>query len=290
VQNSIEDTTVASTSINDIPGAYPWDSDPLAILRDDPSLRATFAGRAMGNTSLVVGVSGADGRQRVLSELDLTPADAVFMEQVHGCEVARVGHADRGRGAIDSVGAVPGVDALVTTDTDVALVVLTGDCVPVLLIDPGKAVAVIHAGRRGVQTGVTRAAVAALTDATGSPPARLRAVLGPAIAGCCYELPPILVDEIAAAEPAARAVTSWGAPSLNLPAAVRAQLHATGVRRITRVHACTRCEPDRWFSHRATHQIPGTPPGRNAAVICRVGKGELRENERAKRMAGDGIL
>ncbi|MGH8885356.1 MAG: polyphenol oxidase family protein [Egibacteraceae bacterium] len=246
--------------------------DPLTVLREDPDARAVFAGRAAGNASLVVGAGGADGRRRVLGELGLTPADAVFMEQVHGAGVARVGHGDRGRGATDQAGTVPGVDALVTTDADVALVVLTADCVPLVLLDPGKGVAVAHAGRRGVQTGVTSAVVAALTAATGSPPARLRALIGPAISDCCYELPAALADEVAAAEPAARAVTSWGTPSLDLPAAVRAQLHAADVGRVTRVHGCTRCELDRWFSYRAAGQVPGTPPGRNATVICRLGE------------------
>lgn len=255
--------------------------DRITVFHEDPHTRAVFAGLAAGNASLVVGDGGADGRQRVLGELKLTPADAVFMEQVHGSGVARVGYRDRGRGAADQAGAVPDVDALVTTDADVALVVLTADCVPVLLLDPGKGVAAVHAGRRGVQANVTRAAVMGLTDATGSSPAHLRALIGPAISGCCYEVPAALADEVAAAEPAARAVTSWGTPSLNLPAAVQAQLHAAGVRRIARVHACTRCQPDRWFSYRAACQVPGTPSGRNAAVICRLGTVEPRKVPRA---------
>lgn len=245
--------------------------DLLTVLREDPNVRAAFAGRATGNASLVVGTGGLDGRRRALDALSLTLAGAVFMEQVHGSAVARVGHGDRGRGAADQACAIPGVDALVTTDVDVALVVLSADCVPVLLLDPGKGVAVAHAGRRGVQTGVTRAVAEALASATGSPPARLHALIGPAISGCCYEVPAALADEVAAAEPAAHAVTSWGTPSLDLPAAVWAQLQAAGVTRIACLDACTRCERDRWFSHRAACQVPGTPPGRNAAVICRLG-------------------
>jgi YfiH family protein len=162
----------------------------------------------------------------------------------------------------------------------VALVVLTADCVPVLLLDPGKGVAAAHAGRRGVQTNVTGAAVKALTEATGSPPVHFRALIGPAISGCCYEVPAALADEVANTEPVARAVTSWGTPSLNLPVAVQAQLYAAGVRRIARAHACTRCQPDRWFSYRAACQLPGTPPGRNAAVICRLGTVKPKEYAR----------
>jgi len=245
---------------------------PLTMLRDDPDVRAAFTGRATGNASLIVGEGGLDGRRQALGELGLTLSDAVFMEQVHGPGVARVGHGDRGRGAADHAHAVPRVDALVSTDVNVALVVLTADCAPVLLLDPGKGVAAAHAGRRGVQTGVIRAVVALLTTATGSPPTRLRALIGPAISGCCYELPADLADEVGAVEPAARAVTSWGTPSMDVPAAVQAQLQAAGVARIARVHACTRCELDRWFSHRAACQVPGVPPGRNAAVICRLGE------------------
>jgi YfiH family protein len=233
--------------------------------RFDGGARALFGGRGLGNASLVVGAGGGDGRRRALGRAGLRPSDAVFMEQVHGGGVARVGRADRGRGERDHRTAVPGVDALVTTDTDVALVVLTADCVPVLLVAPGG-VGAVHAGRRGVQAGVVAAAVAALA-AAGPPPSSMTALVGPAIGACCYEVPAGLAEEVVAEVPAARATTRWGAPALDLPAAVAGQLEQAGVGRVEDWWACTRCHAQRWFSHRAT--AAGVGSGRNTGVVCR---------------------
>jgi polyphenol oxidase len=233
--------------------------DPAAVVAT--SLRRTD--RAGGaNVSLVVGGGDARGaRAELLGAVGLEPDDGVAMEQVHGGEVRVVGREDRGRGMHDHAAAVPGVDALVTFDTDVALLVMTADCVPVLLVDPGRGVAAVHAGRRGLVADVVGAAFAALDPPA---PSEVAAVIGPAIGGCCYEVPAELADEVAARHPAAAARTRWGTPSLDLPAAVHARLAALGVGRIGRWEACTACDPDRWFSHRAA---PGL--GRQGAVVAR---------------------
>ncbi len=86
-------------------------------------------------------------------------------------------------------------DALVSTGP-VGLGVLVADCVPVLLADPGaRVVGAVHAGRRGVVAGVVTAAVRALRAAGAT---HLRAVVGPAICGACYEVPAALRDEVEA--------------------------------------------------------------------------------------------
>jgi YfiH family protein len=143
--------------------------------------------------------------------------------------------------------------------------VLVADCVPVVLADPGRAVAVAHAGRGGVVAGVVGETVATMAPAD---PARVEAVIGPAIGGCCYEVDAELAAAVAAEVPASRATTSWGTPALDLPAAVATQLRAAGLDRITRVGGCTRCAPSRWFSHR---RAPGE--GRQAGVVVRAAGG-----------------
>ncbi|QBI21830.1 laccase domain-containing protein [Egibacter rhizosphaerae] len=236
-------------------------------LESDPRTLLAFSGRTSdvpggGNVSLAVGNGRpAAARAALLASLGLDPGAAVFMEQVHGAGVAVVGRGDVGRGVIRHDQAVPGVDALVTLDTDVALVVQVADCVPVLLADPGRGVAAVHAGRRGIEAGV----IDATLDALAPPEAdRVAAVVGPAIGGCCYEVPASLADEIAGVVPAAVATTTWGTPALDLPAAARAQLAARGVTSVAGYGSCTRCESDRWFSHRVA---PGE--GRQAAAITR---------------------
>lgn len=234
-------------------------ADPYALVAftgQDPALPGE------GNVSLRVGTGKPlAARATLVGMVGLAPGDAVFMEQVHGSRAAVVGHADRGRGAGSDVDAVAGVDALVTRDTDVALVVLVADCVPVLLVDPGASVAAVHAGRRGVQDSIVHAALELMEPRD---PGSVWAFVGPAIGGCCYEVPDALADEVAARAPRADARTSWGTRSLDLPAAVAAQLRDAGVATAVRSDDCTSCGPGSWFSHR---REPGR--GRQAAVVCR---------------------
>lgn len=227
----------------------------------DPSIRFAFSAAADGNVSLAVGMPDAAARPRLAEAVGATTDALVFMQQVHGAGVAVVDAGDRGRGLRTHDDGVPSVDALVTTDEGVALVVQVADCVPVLLADPGHAVAAVHAGRGGVTSGVVGAAVAALAPAG---PARVEAVVGPAIGGCCYEVEQDLADDVVAFLPAAAATTTWGTASLDLAAAVTAQLAAAGVRTVRRVGGCTRCTPGRWYSHR---REPGA--GRQAGVVVR---------------------
>jgi purine-nucleoside/S-methyl-5'-thioadenosine phosphorylase / adenosine deaminase len=234
--------------------------DAFPAVPAQPGVRMAFSGVRTGNMSLTVGEHDPKARERLARSVGGRTADLVFMQQVHGGSVAVVGSADRGRGAQHFTGSIPGVDALVTFDPGVALVVLTADCVPVLLHDSERAVAAVHAGRGGVMAGVVEAAVRALTPASVQ---AISATIGPAIGGCCYEVEAELADRVGSRLPAARAVTTWGTPSLDLAAAVASQLHRIGVHDVRRVGGCTRCE-ERWFSHRRS---PGT--GRQAGIIVR---------------------
>lgn len=239
----------------------------------DPTARIVFTGRlpapgaGTGNLSLVVGGGDvARARAAVLGLVGATAANSVFMQQVHGGDVAVVTHAHAGLGVTDYDDAVAGVDALVTHDENLALAVLVADCVPVVLVAPGHAVGVVHAGRGGVLAGVVGNAVRRL-DAD---PRDVVAVIGPAVGGCCYEVPQDMADEAARSVPAAAAITSWGTPSLDLPGAVAAQLRTAGVVDVQRIAACTRCDAEAFFSHRAT-TAGEAAPGRQAAIVMRAG-------------------
>jgi YfiH family protein len=227
----------------------------------DPSIRYAFSSAADGNVSLVVGAPDRAARTQLAAAVTADRSDLVFMQQVHGGDVAVVGADDRGRGLDAHDDGLPAVDALVTSAAGVALVVQVADCVPVLLADPGHAIAALHAGRGGVACGVVDAAVKAMAPTV---PARMSAVVGPAIGGCCYEVETDLADQVAADIPEARATTTWGTAALDLPAAVTAQLAALGVSDVTHVGGCTRCTGGRWYSHR---RAPGA--GRQAGVIVR---------------------
>ncbi|MFF7193695.1 MULTISPECIES: peptidoglycan editing factor PgeF [unclassified Streptomyces] len=161
-------------------------------------------------------------RERAAADLGRDPDRVVWMNQVHGREVAVVDAPWGDR-------PVPAVDALVTTRADLTLAVLTADCVPVLLADPvAGVVAAAHAGRPGLVAGVVPAAVEAMT-VRGADPARITALLGPAVCGKCYEVPAAMRDEVARAVPEAYAETSWGTPAVDVASGVRAQLARAGV-------------------------------------------------------------
>ncbi|MCI2239708.1 peptidoglycan editing factor PgeF [Kineococcus sp. TRM81007] len=146
-------------------------------------------------------------------------ADALVVPvQVHGADVVEV----------DEVPLeAPHADALVTRRRGLALAVVVADCVPVLLADPSAGVvAVAHAGRPGLVAGVVPAVLAAMRAAGARD---VRAALGPAVCGSCYEVPREMADEVAAAVPEARATTRWGTCSVDVPAGVLAQLARAGV-------------------------------------------------------------
>ncbi|MEW5351289.1 MULTISPECIES: peptidoglycan editing factor PgeF [unclassified Streptomyces] len=181
-------------------------------------------------------------RELAAKSLGLDPARVVWMNQVHGDDVAVVD----GPWTTDPA---PPVDGLVTAVRGLALAVLTADCVPVLLADPvAGVVAAAHAGRPGMVKGVVPAAVEAMTS-LGAEPARIVARTGPAVCGRCYEVPESMRAEVAAVEPAAHAETSWGTPALDVGAGVHAQLERLGVHDRERSPVCTRESADH-FSYR----------------------------------------
>jgi len=252
-----------------------------------PGIRAAFTTTTTGNLGLTLGDDPAAvvRRRRTLDEW--LGAPATYVRQVHGADVHVCAGGPRAAGAAppDAADALVPADALVATD-GTALAVLVADCVPVLLADPvHRVIGAVHAGRRGVVAGVVRAAVTAMEE-VGARRADLRAVVGPAICGACYEVPAELRDEVEALVPGTAATTSWGTPSLDLPAGVLRQLREAGVGAHV-LEACTLTDP-RWFSHRGSGRQAGDghprPPGRFAAVV-RVTPGVSRPPSRGPGLA-----
>ncbi|WP_330350078.1 peptidoglycan editing factor PgeF [Streptomyces sp. NBC_00582] len=195
-------------------------------------------GGAVGDDSAAV----LTNRELAAKSLGLDPGDVVWMNQVHGADVAVV---DGPWGDEP----VPRVDAIVTARRGLALAVLTADCTPVLLADPVAGVAAAaHAGRPGMVAGVVPAAVRAMVE-LGAEPSRIVVRTGPAVCGRCYEVPEEMRAEVAGVEPAAYAETSWGTPAVDVTAGVHAQLDRLGVRDREQSPVCTRESQDH-FSYR----------------------------------------
>lgn len=183
------------------------------------------------------------------------PTEWMLMGQTHSATVATV-TADTPKGT-----QFRDVDALVTKTTNTTLGVFTADCLPVLIAGP-TTIGAVHAGRAGVAARILTRTVHALCD-LGDNPDQLTAIIGPAIGGCCYELPGQMVDAFDTVSPKAKTRTTWGTPSLDLSTAATAELAHVGVDRVTTVGICTSCDPQ-WFSHRRDRNA-----GRALALITR---------------------
>lgn len=196
-------------------------------------------GGAVGDDPAAVGTN----RELAAKSLELDPARVVWMNQVHGKDVAEVD------GPWTDPRLTPPVDGLVTATRGLALAVLTADCVPVLLADPvAGVVAAAHAGRPGMVAGIVPEVIGAM-ESLGADPARIVARTGPAVCGRCYEVPEAMRAEVAAVEPAAYGETSWGTPAVDVVAGVHAQLERLGVRDLERSPVCTLESRDH-FSYR----------------------------------------
>jgi YfiH family protein len=192
----------------------------------------------------------ATNRACLTEALDL-PAEPVWLEQIHG---SRVQNPDRGD-------AGP-ADAAVSFSAGTVLVVMTADCLPVLLTTTdGSRIGVAHAGWRGLAGGVLEASVRALD----SNPAEIMAWLGPAISQPAFEVGDEVRAAFTALDPAAAAAfepNARGRWQADLYALARAALARAGVGAIYGGGACTYGESERYFSHRRE-----APCGRMASLI-----------------------
>ncbi len=159
-----------------------------------------------------------------------------FMNQVHGSRIV----------IIESVtDETPTADALVTGIAGLSLAVMVADCIP-LLLTSSEAVAAVHVGRRGLVNGVAVKTIELMREMGAR---KIRAVLGPAICGRCYEVSQDVHDEVVALHPLATARTASGTPALDLPKALKASLATEGISEISDLQICT-VESADYFSYR----------------------------------------
>ena len=170
----------------------------------------------------------------------LLPSEPVWMSQVHGTAVVNA----------DLAGCQPFGDICIARQRNSVCVVMTADCLPLLLCDTaGSVVAAVHAGWKGLAAGVIEAAV----HETGVPPQTLLAWLGPAISQQYFEVGSDVRDAFAAADAQAAAAFVVGAPGkwfADLYALARLRLNALGITQIYGGDHCTYRERDRFFSYR----------------------------------------
>ena len=191
------------------------------LTADDPE-------RVEENRRVLCAAVGADDRRLTLNR------------QQHGAAVHRA-HAGRR----DEPG-----DGLWSEERGVPMLKLTADCVPIAVARTNggtPALALLHAGWRGLLEGIVEAGIAAL--GTGG----TAAIVGPAIGPCCYEVGPEVAEPFAA---------RFGAEvvrgqNLDLPEATERALREAGCGAVERIDLCTACHPELFFSHRRDAGLTG---------------------------------
>jgi polyphenol oxidase len=208
--------------------------------------RALFTTRSDGNLSMRAGDDHERGprrRDELCASLGLRWLCA--SPQAHGTHVQRVLAVTGSRGMpapIDADGHATALRALGT-------MVLAADCLPVALGCDG-AVAMIHAGWRGLAAGVLEEGVSSVRELGGG--GEIGAVIGPGAGVCCYEVGPEVHLAFGNSRKHGR--------NVDLPAIARERLQAAGVEQIRTVGVCTICD-ERFFSYRREGQRAGRHAG-----------------------------
>jgi YfiH family protein len=216
------------------------------------SVRALVTTRSFGN--LAENVDDDPEMLSVRREVlrNNLPAEPLWMKQVHETRCVRAEESHANVQADASIASSPGH----------VCVVLTADCLPILLCDDkGSVVGAVHAGWRGLAAGVIEATIREMTV----PGERLMAWLGPAIGPTAYEVGTEVMAEFTVSDPGAGASFSPkpnGKWLCNLYALARRRLQSVGVTRIYGGDLCTYSDRNRFYSYRRD----GTT-GRMASLI-----------------------
>jgi len=180
---------------------------------------------------------------------DLAPyaRRTVIGRQVHGTTVLT--H----RGGWEGLLRTGLADGHLAAERGIILSVSIADCVPIFLAHPSGLVAILHSGWRGTVARIVDEGVKAFAR-LGLGPDELTMHLGPSICGRCYEVSEDVREQLTG-EPATRP------GNVDLRSLIAGHAQELGVRNISVSSSCTKCDNDRFFSHRAGDT------GRQIAVI-----------------------
>ena len=197
-------------------------------------------------------------RQKIISELDLAEKTYfVVADQTHGDNIAVITETET-KGWESLEDSVSDSDALITDLPGVMLVILTADCVPILLYDKKKkAVAAIHAGWKGTRSEIVFKTVEKMIEIYGSDPIDILAGIAPSIGKCCYEVGENVAKHFTKIPDALSHKDHKF--MLDLPAINHYQLLKAGLleSNIELSGVCTACEVDSFFSYRKEQGCSG---------------------------------
>ena len=181
-----------------------------------------------------------ENRRRLCAEVGADSAALSLNRQKHTTLVHRAHRSKRGE---------PG-DGLWTDEPNLPILAMGADCLTIALARVNgdrPAVAVLHAGWRGLLEGIIGEAV---TKVGG----KVAAAIGPGIGPCCYEVR----EDVAGPFARAFGTELIRAGKLDLWAAAEQALRVAGAASVERLDLCTACNPDLFFSERRTGRPRGT--------------------------------
>jgi polyphenol oxidase len=180
-----------------------------------------------------------EGIEGAISALSLQPH--ALMNQEHGDAVHVIKNGERPDAG----------DGLLLLERNVAGIIKTADCLPVILYDlAAPVVAIVHAGWKGTALGIARKAARQMID-MGVKPENMGALIGPGIGPCCYNVQEDVAGVFRAAgfnDPVFQ--RREGSLFLDLKAANSQVLREEGVKEIYDVGLCTYCREDLFYSAR----------------------------------------
>jgi polyphenol oxidase len=222
-----------------------WESAPgpyevVFSTRKDGVSEGPFASLNLGRATADEPERVDENRRRLCAEVAVAPDALAMNYQHHSADVLKARPGSRGERG----------DGLWTDDPGLPVLALAADCLPIAVARANgaePALAVLHAGWRGLLDGIAASGVVAL----GGGPAA--AMIGPGIGPCCYEVG----EEVAAPFRAAFGADVVRGRNLDLWAAAERALRAAGCEQVERLDLCTACNPDRFFSHRRDDGVTG---------------------------------
>lgn len=197
-----------------------------------------------------------DAAKEFCETLKIPLGNLILPKQVHSSHIATVSDKIAGR-----LKFFPDCDALMTRSKNIAIGVLSADCVPLLFYVPSsQTIAAAHAGWRGLQKELPKKMIQQLVRFAGADPAEILIAIGPCIRPCCYEVKQDIAEHFSG-----NCSSRNGKIYLDLAAQTTSQLTAMGVGedQIADTDICTSCRNEEFFSYR----LEGEKAGRILSLI-----------------------
>lgn len=206
-----------------------------------PNVLHGFSTVDFGNMSFVYGKKSVvlKNRAKFARAVGIDPKRLISVRQEHGKKIITITPGSSIKRTEKIV-----ADGLITNQKNVALLIKTADCLPILLFGPiNKTIGLIHAGRKGISLGIHLEAISNMRDSLGCNPEELLVGIGPAICSRCYH------------------------GKIDLLSVVLKDFCRAGIKKenIEVAGVCT-FENQDFYSHQRS-KITGEPEGRSAALL-----------------------